>query len=533
MKKNFSLFAITTLITLTSQAQIISTLTGNGQPGDIGDGGKAINAQLRNPFGLTVDSKGNIYIADAGNNVIRKIDTSGVISTVAGKGYFFSGYKGDGGAATSAQLNSPSEVTFDSKGNMYIADTYHNVIRKVNTSGIISTVAGNGTQGYTGDGGAATSAELHYPYGVAVDAKGNLYIADRDNHVIRKVNTSGIISTFAGKGTEGFSGDGSAAASAELGLPFGIALDTSGNLYIADYRENNIRKVDTKGIISSVAGNGSYGVSGDGGPATNAFINGPEGIVVDAKGNFYIAEYLNNVIRFVNTSGIISTIAGNGTKGYTGDGGLPTNAQIANPEGIAVDSKGNIYFSDSYNHLVRKMTKGALPVTISNIAAIQEKNEIVIKWQTAIELNSSHFIIQHSTNGNSYTDIGTTKSIGIGANSYLFKDNSPVRGVNYYRLKSVDKDGANDYSKVVSCEWAEVSQQLWIFPNPSKNKIIVKANHISSLEIVNNTGKLVKVVSLKDATNPNLDVSNLPVGVYHLRIKNTDGKINSIDFVKD
>ena len=218
--------------------------------------------------------------------------TTGIITTIAGNG--IAGYSGDGGLATNAELNNPYGVAVDSNGNIYIADTNNNRIRKVNsTTGIITTIAGNGTAGYSGDGGLATNAELYYPYGVAVDSNGNIYIADTYNNRIRKVNsTTGIITTIAGNGTAGYSGDGGPATNAQLNYPYGVAVDSSGNIYIADTDNNRIRKVNsTTGIITTIAGNGNPGYSGDGGPATNAELYDPSGVAVDSNGNIYIADY--------------------------------------------------------------------------------------------------------------------------------------------------------------------------------------------------------------------------------------------------
>ena len=217
---------------------------------------------------MAVDASGNLYIADTGNNRIRKVSATGIITTVAGNGS--AGYSGDGGPATSAQLDGPEGVAVDGSGNLYIADTCNNRIRKVSATGIITTVAGNGSAGYSGDGGPATSAQLSLPAGVAVDGSGNLYIADSGNNRIRKVSATGIITTVAGNGSPGYSGDGGPATSAQLNQPAGVAVDASGNLYIADSSNNRIRKVSATGIITTVAGNGFDGYSGDGGPATSA-----------------------------------------------------------------------------------------------------------------------------------------------------------------------------------------------------------------------------------------------------------------------
>ena len=344
----------------------INTIAGNGTYGYSGDGGAAISAEIWYPSGVAIDSSGNVYIADQDNYRIRKVTAStGIISTIAGNGTY--GYSGDGGAATSAELKVPSGVAVDSSGNVYIADSYNFRIRKVTAStGIISTIAGNGTGGYSGDGGAATSAEVE-PVGVAVDSSGNVYIVDQFNQRIRKVTAStGIISTIAGNGTRGYSGDGGAATSAELNYPSGVGIDSSGNVYIADTQNDRIRKVTAStGIISTLAGNGTAGNSGDGGAATSGELNYPSGVGVDSSGNVYIADSGNERIRKVTTStGIISTIAGNGTGGYSGDSGAATSAELANPAGVTIDSSGDVYIADATNMRVRAVGgAGRTPVT--------------------------------------------------------------------------------------------------------------------------------------------------------------------------
>ena len=356
-----SLGLLTTAVALAAAGDI-STVAGTGTAGFGGDGGPATSAQLNIPRAVAVDSSGNLFIADWGNGRIRKVDTSGTISTVAGNGT--AGFSGDGGPATSAKLNIPRGVAVDSSGNLFIADWSNGRIRKVDTSGTISTVAGDGTFGFGGDGGPATSAQLSFPTGVAVDSSGNLFIADTANHRIRKVDTSGTISTVAGNGTAGFSGDGGPATSAKLNFPFGVAVDSSGNLFIADHFNHRVRKVDTSGNIDTVAGTGATGpfaggFSDDGGPATSAALNLPDGVAVDSSGNLFIADSINNRIRKVDTSGNISTVAGDGTQGFSGDGGPATSAQLFFPTGVALDSSGNLFIADLNNHRIRKLEAAA------------------------------------------------------------------------------------------------------------------------------------------------------------------------------
>jgi uncharacterized protein (TIGR03437 family) len=310
------------------------------------------------PAGLAVDSANNLYIADSYNNRIRKV-TNGVITTVAGSGT--QGFSGDNGPATSAQLNDPAGIAVDSAGSLYIADFANNCIRKV-TNGVITTVAGNGTRGFSGDGGPATSAELNLPAGVAVDSAGNLYIADSAR--IRKVS-NGVITTIAGNGIWGFSGDNGPASSAQVS-DYGIALDSAGNLYIADGSTHRVRKI-LNGVITTVAGDGVPGFSGDNGPATSAQLASPSGVVVDSADNLYIADEGNNRIRKV-TNGVITTVTGNGTLGDSGDGGPATSATLDSPESIAVDSAGKVYIADSYDWSIRLLTPPSCTYSVSPTA---------------------------------------------------------------------------------------------------------------------------------------------------------------------
>src|ERR1035441_4633979 len=294
------------------------------------------------------------------------------ITTVAGNGT--GTFAGDGGAAPNASLYYSIGVTLDASGNLFIADTFHYRVRKVATNGTISTVAGNGTFGFSGDGSAVTNASLSTLSGVACDAFGNLYIADTANARIRKVGTNGIISTVAGNGIGTFAGDGGAAINASLYGPDGVALDASGNLYIADNHNNRILKVGTNGIITSVAGNGSANYAGDGGAATNASLNVPANVALDIAGNLYIADNYNNRIRKVATNGIISTLAGNGTGGYSGDGNTAAYATIYGPSGVAVDNAGNLFFADYNNSRIREVFTWPASLSSLTFASITTNN---------------------------------------------------------------------------------------------------------------------------------------------------------------
>jgi len=358
----------------------IATVAGNGSQGYGGDGGPARSAQLNSPFGVAVDGAHSLYISNPGVFcVIRKVNAAETISTVAGDATQSCGYSGDGGPANAAQLNNPAGVAVDGAGNLYIADTDNNLIRKVSANGIISTVAGNGVpdpgllgygnSGYSGDGGPATAATMNWPTGVAVDGAGNLYIADSGNNVIRKVShDTGKISTVAGNGVSGFSGDGGRATSASLWSPDSVAVSSAGTLYIADTGNNRVRKVSAGGRISTVAGNGDsvfLGRGGNGGPARSAVLSNPVGVALDSAGNFYISDSANGRILKVNPAGTISTVAGNGNSGYSGNGGPAGRAQLNGPEDVTLDSAGNLYIADSANNVVREVAPAPAPKPVT------------------------------------------------------------------------------------------------------------------------------------------------------------------------
>ena len=362
------------------KGQIITTVAGKDSAGFSGDGGQATNAELNKPSGITTDVLGNLYIADYANNRIRKINSLGNITTIAGTGT--AGFSGDGGQATSAKLSSPISVILDAEGNLYIADESNNRIRKVNTSGIITTVVGNGagagsfTCCYGGDGGQATNAELNEPSDLAFDSQGNLYISDWLNNCIRKVSTNGIISTVAGNGTSngGFSGDGGQATAAKLFEPSAITIDVLNNLYIVDEANNRVRKINSQGIISTIAGNGTAGYSGDGGQAAIAELNSPLVITSDTYGNLYVAD--GDRIRKIDNLGIINTIAGNGTQGFSGDGWQATSAEFYGPSGLCFDDTGNLFISDFSNNRIRKVTN----VAAAGIEQFAANNEQVMVY---------------------------------------------------------------------------------------------------------------------------------------------------------
>ena len=347
----------------------ITTVAGNGSGGVAGDGAQATAAGLAFPSGVALDSAGDLFIADYANNRVREVNhATGLITTVAGGG---SQGLGDDGQATAAELDHPFGVTVDSAGNLFIADSGDNRIREVNlTTGAITTVAGNGTDGYNGDNFQATAAGLDAPFGVAVDSTGDLFIGDLNNARVREVNlATGIITTVAGDGTSGYGGDGGLATAAELGSPIAVAVDSSGDLFIGDVGDSVVREVNlASGAITTVAGNGNkHGDnSGDGGPATAADLGVPIGVAVDSAGDLFIADVGNDVIDEVNlATGLITTVAGNGTTGYGGDNGPATATNLSFPAGVAVDFAGDLFIADTENGRIREIASGVAAVTVT------------------------------------------------------------------------------------------------------------------------------------------------------------------------
>jgi uncharacterized protein (TIGR03437 family) len=340
-----------------AQQYTISTVAGiPGVRGWYGDGAAATGGELDVPLRIAVDSQGNFYFVDYLSYVIREVTTDGILHTVAGSLVTSSGggngFSGDGEAAISAKISDVHGLVVDKNGNLYLADTSNARVRRVDTKGVITTIAGNGVRGYTGDGGAAINAELVFPVGVAVDSSGNVYIADYGNSTVRKVSTNGTITTFAGTGAWGYGGDGGPASKATLGAPYGLAIDPAGNIYVSDTSNLNIRKITPDGNIQTVVTN------------VNA-----ESIAVDAAGNIYFPDYVSSTVQKILPSGSQFAIAGTFTASYSGDGGLAAAAALNQPHGVAVDSAGNVYVADTGNQLIRLLTPAASTVSIANAAS--------------------------------------------------------------------------------------------------------------------------------------------------------------------
>lgn len=339
-----------------SPDRTVATAAGNGSFGYSGDSGSAVAASFAGPGAVAYDASGNLYIADTRNHVIRRVDVSGNISTVAGSGV--QGFAGDGGPATSAALNSPSGIAVDGAGNLYIADTENQRIRRV-SNGVITTIAGTGAFGFGGDGAAASGAVFASPTAVALDGSGSIYVADTQNHRIRKINSAGMISTFAGSGVQGYDGDNGNATSAKLDSPSSIAIDSGGRAYIADRHNHVVRLVNVNGIITTLAGNGAFGSSTNGAAATSVALASPSGVGVDSAGNVYIADSRNNRILQVG-NGVITTVAGSGTEAYAGDNGAAQNASFNQPQAVAVNASGALAVADRWNQRIRQVSSNSL-----------------------------------------------------------------------------------------------------------------------------------------------------------------------------
>ena len=371
-KKNGNLFYLVLsfllVINVGTKAQyIINTIAGNGFAGYSADSVLATASGLHNPIGIAKDAAGNTYIADYANNRIRKVDIGGMISTIAGTGT--NAHNGDNGLAVNAQIYNPTGIVTDDNGNIYFCENGYNTIRKIDVFGIITTIAGlGGGGGYTGDGGLATNARLNSPYGLAIDHAGNLYFADRNNHCVRKITAGDTITTLAGRGIlyPGYSGDNGLADSAKLQYPSGVAVDNAGNVFIADTWNNVIRKVNSNDSIFTIAGSGTQGYNGDGGLAVNALLSHPYNVAVDANANVFVADFGNNLIRVVRTDNNIYPIAGS-VQGFFGDGGLALSGKMNGPISLFVDGTGTIYFGDFANNRVRTLTPCSPPVITTSI----------------------------------------------------------------------------------------------------------------------------------------------------------------------
>jgi len=444
------LLIILLCVSLPIDAQIITTVAGDGVLGHTGNGNPATAAEISEPYALKFDKAGNLYFSESIACTIRKISPSGVITTVAGTGSC--GYNGDGIPATAAQLKDPTGIAMDSLGNLYIADGNSNGrIRRVDmTTGIISTIAGTGVAGFSGDGGLADTAALYDPYDVCFDRFGNLYIADSYNYRIRKINTAGIITTVAGNGSTIFSGAGGPATAAGINSVTGLCTDTIGNLYLADRFASRILKVDTAGILTVIAGDGLGYSTGDGGPATASELN-PDRITFDDTGNLYVTCIYKYCVRKIGTNGIISTIVGiDTTAGYSGDEGEADTAKLDDPTGIGFDPCGNLYIADEVNNRIRKVSFYPSCNIDSNTLTV---NKIVTSNEVSIYPNPaySQLTITSATNIHEVTITNLIGQQALGQVYDMERAEVNVSGLppGVYVVRVRDEDGNVVVRKVV------------------------------------------------------------------------------------
>jgi len=496
LKKSFTLLFIA--FCLSVHAQIVNTIAGTGATGYSGDGGSALLADLNLPAAIISDAAGNIYFTDWLNHCVRKIDQNGIITTLAGTGT--GGFSGDGGPAILAQLNYPYGICLDAAGNIYIGSASR--LRKVDTNGMITTIAGTGSSGFSGDGGPATLAQLNSIANIAVDNLGNIFVADMNNNCVRKIDTSGIISTIAGVGTVGgYSGDGGQAVLALMRAPLGVTVDKTGNLFIADSYNHCIRKVDTSGVITTIAGTGMMGYTGDAGFATFAQLYVPTNVDVDTLGNVYILDELNSCIRKIYTNGIITTIAGTGTAAISPDGGLATNTALFFPKGLEYRD-GRIYISDSQSYRIRMFCENHLGINAS-------PNNICVGQTTTLSAS--------------------------GADSYTWSTNDTVTNINVtpsvtttYSVYTTNNFGCENYKQitifVALCtnvdEFAIDKSKFTIFPNPVNAELYIDVANANeyNLEIYNALGKLVLNL-INCANRSKINIGSLGTGLYYYKVK--------------
>ncbi|MDE0265148.1 MAG: hypothetical protein OXJ37_22290 [Bryobacterales bacterium] len=401
---------------VTETAYAINAFAGTGEEGFHGDGGPATQARFHTPGGIAVDTAGNVYVADSNNRRVRRIDPSGNIATIAGNGR--QGSAGDGGPATAAQLFNPSDVAVDASGNVYIAEGLGNRVRKIDATGTISTVAGTGEAGSGGDGGPAAQAQLNRPSAIAVDADGNIFVGEYAGYRVRKIDTVGTITTIAGVGTKGGAGDGGPANAAQFNFISGLAVDGSGNVYVSDMNEVRIRKIAPEGTITTIAGTGIPGHTGHGGPAIEARIRTPGGIALDSSGNLFLTEFWAGRLRRIDPAGVITTIAGTGEQSSTGDMGLATDAALDRPRNIAAGSDGRLYVVENYADRIRVLSPTAERSRFSvPLGSSGDSVMVIVEQDGSLKLDGSPLVRGLevvASNGHRFS-FGQTESGGVTA----------------------------------------------------------------------------------------------------------------------
>jgi hypothetical protein len=525
------IFLATVLLSHNTYAQIITTITGNGINMDSGNNIPAVSAGIMSPTSGVFDSHGNYYFSERFGNKVRKISLGGIISTFAGTG--IAGYSGDSGAASLAKLNNPLGLAIDHFDNLFIAEINNNTVRKVNiNTGIIYTFAGNGIALENGDGGPATNASIFSPQWLCVDNNNNLYISDLDNR-IRKVDAiTGIINTIAGKGgAVGFSGDNGPADSAQLNGPAGICTDNFNNLFIADYYNDRIRKVDaTTNIIITIAGNGIGTYNGEGVLATAAQLN-PCNLNFDYNGNLIVADLGNNRVRKIDNSGYIHTITGNGTAGFGGDNNQAISAQIFHPEGVATDLCGNLYIADQGNQRIRKVWFNTDTIPQVNLAVTP--NDTVI---TGTQVTTTATATNHGT----VTSYQWVKN-GANASTNSTYTYTPVNGDSVYCIVTVRACTGRMYTDTTTAIHITVTGDAGVanttnstihtYPNPVTDVLHVATTEPQHYVLHNLMGVAILQGSV-DKQN-SIDMKAIPTGIYLLQLTNHEGQREVVRVVKE
>ncbi|MES2704184.1 MAG: T9SS type A sorting domain-containing protein [Bacteroidota bacterium] len=515
------LLSLSLFLSLSSSAQIITTIAGTGFGGFTADGVPATSSGVYMPYDIGTDSAGNMYIGDVGNNRIRKIDPAGNISTIAGSGT--AGYNGDGILATTAHLNFPYGMAVNQMGHVVISDMDNNRIRLIQSAesgGLIYTIAGTGVAGYSGDGGPATLAQVHDPQGIFWDQAGNVYFSDAWNHRVRKIATSGIITTVAGNGTATSGGDGGAATAAGVNHPSGVTADSLGNIYIAEMMGHRIRKVSPSGIITTIAGTGTLGYSGDGGPATAANIRFPKGVCLDRFGNILFADTDNLVIRKINiATGIVTTIAGTpGVASFSGDGGPALAATLNYPQGIFVDKTGNLFIGDCLNNRVRKIACDP-PV----VAPVTGPDTVCIGSTITMSSTTTGGVWSAAGSHSSVSATGVATGLSVGVDTIRYAVANSCTTTRVSRLIYV-----KSCPSVPSAIHNAATAMAVISPNPAHDEItITAAEEISTLVITNVSGQTVYEAAPNN-THIRVSVAQLPAGNYFVKVNSQP----AVQFVK-
>ena len=513
--------------TTTAVAQIVSTLAGSGTAAFANGTGTA--ASFDTPTGVAVDINGNIYVADMTNHRIRKITVAGVVTTLAGSGAAGS----TNGTGVSAKFSSPRGVAVDANGNVYVADASNNLIRKITSAGVVTTLAGS-TNGFVNATGV--SAKFSSPRGVAVDDSGNVYVADRSNNAIRKITSAGVVTTLAGQTRAGyFDGTGTVA---KFNKPSGVAVDASGNVYVADQSNNRIRKITSAGVVTTLAGQTTAGYFD--GTGTAAKFNAPTGVSISSLGNLFVADQGNNRIREIFLSTLmVTSLVGDGTAGYLD--GTGTTTKLNAPYGLAMHptNGGLLYIADQSNNRIRKVDGGAtLPVELTSFTAHLRNGNVILNWTTATESANYGFEIERSSTSLSTTEkfwdkISFVKGNGTSASpkNYTFTDVSVRKGAYTYRLKQIDRDGTFEYHKEASVVIGLEPNKIVLdgnYPNPfnpaTKIRFVLGVTDRATLKVYDILGKEIvtladKVFNANEPQEITFNASGLPSGTYYYMLR--------------